>query len=30
LNGQPFNLQDPLFGRDISFYVFRLSHRSRR
>jgi len=24
LNGQPFNLQDPLFGRDISFYVFRL------
>ena len=24
LNGQPFNVQDPLFGRDISFYVFRL------
>ena len=24
LNGQPFNAQDPLFGRDISFYVFRL------
>jgi len=24
LNAQPFNAQDPLFGRDISFYVFRL------
>jgi len=24
LNAQPFNVQDPLFGRDISFYVFRL------
>ena len=24
LNTQPFNIQDPLFGRDISFYVFRL------
>ena len=24
LNGQPFNVPDPLFGRDISFYVFRL------
>jgi hypothetical protein len=24
LNGQPFNVQDPLFGRDIGFYVFRL------
>ena len=24
LNAQPFNALDPLFGRDISFYVFRL------
>jgi len=24
LNAQPFNAQDPLFGRDIGFYVFRL------
>ena len=24
LNAQPFNATDPLFGRDISFYVFRL------
>lgn len=24
LNAQPFNTQDPLFGRDIGFYVFRL------
>ena len=24
LNAQPFNVQDPLFGRDIGFYVFRL------
>lgn len=24
LNNQPFNIQDPLFGRDIGFYVFRL------
>ena len=24
LNSQRFNIQDPLFGRDISFYVFRL------
>jgi len=24
LNSQPFNIQDPLFGRDIGFYVFRL------
>jgi len=24
LNAQPFNLQDPLYGRDIGFYVFRL------
>jgi uncharacterized protein len=24
LNAQPFNTTDPLFGRDISFYVFRL------
>lgn len=24
LNGQPFNTPDPLFGRDIGFYVFRL------
>jgi uncharacterized protein len=24
LNAQPFHAQDPLFGRDIGFYVFRL------
>jgi len=24
LNAQPFNVQDPLFGRDVGFYVFRL------
>jgi uncharacterized membrane protein (UPF0182 family) len=24
LNAQPFAIQDPLFGRDIGFYVFRL------
>ena len=24
LHGQPFNIQDPLFGRDVSFYAFRL------
>jgi len=24
VNAQPFNVQDPLFGRDIGFYVFRL------
>jgi uncharacterized membrane protein (UPF0182 family) len=24
LNAQPFDVQDPLFGRDIGFYVFRL------
>jgi hypothetical protein len=24
LNAQPFNIQDPLFGRDVGFYVFRL------
>jgi len=24
VNAQPFNMQDPLFGRDIGFYVFRL------
>ncbi|MFB3818620.1 MAG: UPF0182 family protein [Candidatus Methylomirabilales bacterium] len=24
LNAQPFNLPDPLFGRDVSFYAFRL------
>jgi uncharacterized membrane protein (UPF0182 family) len=24
LNAQPFNIQDPLFGRDLSFYVFTL------
>ncbi len=24
LNAQPFHVQDPLFGRDIGFYVFRL------
>ena len=24
LHGQPFKIQDPLFGRDISFYAFRL------
>jgi uncharacterized membrane protein (UPF0182 family) len=23
-NAQPFNIQDPLFGRDVGFYVFRL------
>jgi hypothetical protein len=23
-NAQPFNVQDPLFGRDLGFYVFRL------
>jgi uncharacterized membrane protein (UPF0182 family) len=23
-NAQPFNVQDPLFGRDVGFYVFRL------
>ncbi|HWU40521.1 MAG TPA: UPF0182 family protein, partial [Candidatus Acidoferrum sp.] len=23
-NAQPFNVSDPLFGRDVSFYVFRL------
>ncbi len=23
-NGQPFGIQDPLFGRDVSFYVFQL------
>jgi len=24
VNAQPFNVQDPLFGRDVGFYVFRL------
>jgi uncharacterized protein len=24
LNAQPFGVQDPLFGRDVGFYVFRL------
>jgi uncharacterized membrane protein (UPF0182 family) len=24
LNAQPFNIQDPVFGRDIGFYVFQL------
>jgi hypothetical protein len=24
LNGQPFGIQDPLFGRDVSFYTFQL------
>lgn len=24
INGQPFNVADPIFGNDISFYVFRL------
>lgn len=24
INGQPFNVVDPIFGNDVSFYVFRL------
>jgi uncharacterized membrane protein (UPF0182 family) len=29
LHGQPFNVQDPVFGRDIGFYVFTLPFLGR-